>query len=279
MKKLGFFILFLLLFAGPSFAQSGWRTVSDPVEIFSDGYIQVVGISAEGQSRYNALRAATVVAQRDMLEILQGLTLYGKTTVRDGMLRCDLIKTRVHGMLQGAVKYGEKYYPGRRYAEVCLRLYLRGSNGLYNVVLPILEDKHILPPYKEYNVSDEQAVTTGEAEDEEIYDGLIVDVRNCVFKPALVNRIVTETGEVVYCPSEVEKSVLSERGCGGFAKNEQKAITILSGWGCKHPLTVKAVTVIKDTDIEVEKDKAYLIFSNNKKTKFLNNAKVIFLLK
>ena len=108
-KKIASLVLVLcgvLILTNLSWAEE-WQSVKDPVKIFEEGYIQVVGTSEEGQSRYSAMRAATVVAQRDLLEILEGLSLYGQTTIKDGMMQSDEINTRIQGFLRGAVKCGE----------------------------------------------------------------------------------------------------------------------------------------------------------------------------
>ncbi len=299
MKKIAIVIGLILFMAFPALAQESWQPVTDPVKIFSEGYIQVIGSSEEGQSRYRAIRAATVVAQRDLLEILQGITLYGTTTVKDGMLQSDAIKTTVYGVLKGAIKCGEKYYPERGYAEVCMRLYLRGHGGLYDVILPLLKEERLLPPPKPTytpklipKVMGQKAQGPAPAVEQKPqpqasvpsqiqnpYDGVIVDVRSFTFRPALVNRILSQKGEVIFDPSKIVSSVLVERGCGGFTNDEAKAMALLKTWGAKNPLKVKATGVVKLTDVKVSPDAAALIFANNEKTQFLNQARVVFLLK
>ena len=144
MKKLmGTLLALLAMFAFIPGVWAEWKSITDPVQIFEEGYIQVVGVSEEGQSRYKAMRAATVVAQRDLLEIMEGLRLSGQTTVRDGMLQSDDIRTSISGFLRGAIKCGEKYHNDRRYGEVCMKLNIRGKGGLYDVILPLIKEKKI----------------------------------------------------------------------------------------------------------------------------------------
>ncbi|MBW2353733.1 MAG: hypothetical protein JRF51_10980, partial [Deltaproteobacteria bacterium] len=86
MKRMfGFTAIFLgvLFLSGSAWAGDEWESITAPVKVFEEGYIQVTGTSEEGQSRYRAMRAATVVAQRDLLEVLEGIRLYGQTTVKD----------------------------------------------------------------------------------------------------------------------------------------------------------------------------------------------------
>jgi len=302
MKKITFVLSLVFFLCYNAIAGESWQPVTDPVKVFSEGYIQVVGASEEGQSRYRAIRAATVVAQRELLEVLQGITSYGTTTIRDGMLQSDNIRTTVSGVLKGAVKCGEKYYPDRGYAEVCLRLYLRGHGGLYDVILPLLKDEGLMPPPaptytpklipKVIGSRPSPTTTTppsGKKEEkpevitpskmENPFDGVIIDVREYTFRPALVNRILNEQGEIIFDPSKIVSSVLVERGCGGFTNDEAKAMALLKTWGAKNPLKIKAIKVLKNTDVEVSKDDAALIFANNERTQFLNQARVVFLLK
>ncbi len=302
LRRLSVFLGVFLLAAGSLFAQ-GWEEVTIPVKIFEEGYIQVVGVSEEGQSRFRAVRAAEVDAQRKLLEILQGLHLYGETTVRDGMLQSDVVRTRVQGFLRGAVKCGERYYRDRGYAEVCMRLYIRGRGGMYDVILPLIKSGELAPtPLPEYRpklipkvmeekpalpqakpqvpaVKPKKPEVAPPSELKVVYDGLIVDVRGFDFKPALVNRIITDKKEVIFDPSKIVSNILIERGCGGFTTDLAKAKALLSSWGSKNPMVVKAVGVYKGTDAEVSSDDAAAIFVHNQKTNFLAEAKVVFLLK
>lgn len=299
-KILGTFLV-LLVGLAVVYAQETWQSVTEPVKVFSEGYIKVIGTSEEGQSYYRAIRAATVVAQRDLLEVLQGLHLYGSTTIRDGMLQSDAIRTTVEGYLKGAMKCGERYDPNRGYAQVCLKLYIRGKGGLYDIILPLMKDEKLLPPpapaYQPRLIPEAIPSTPATEKKREVasipkkpkvappselvnpHDGLILDVREYNFRPALVNRILTDKNEVVFDPSKIVSSVLLERGCGGFTNDENKAKALLQSWGSNNPMYIKAKGVVRFTDAQVGSDEAAAIFTHNQKTNFLAEAKVVFLLK
>lgn len=285
-----------------AWAEQGWQTINSPVKIFEEGCIQVVGVSEEGQSRYRAMRAAQVVAQRELLEILEGLRLYGKTTVSDGMLQSDQIRTSVDGFLRGAVKCGETFHGDRGYGEVCMRLYIRGKGGLYDIILPLMKANDLMPEQRSYykpklipkvtpgtsTPSDKPATQeTPEGKPEvarpselkTAYDGLIVDVRAFQFRPALVNTIVTEKDEIVFDPSKILSNVLVERGCGGFTTDPGKAKALLGSWGSKSPMTLKSTAVVKNTNAKISLDDAAAVFVHDKKSNMLAQAKVVFLLK
>ena len=321
-KLLGLLVMLLAMFTflPGIWAEDTWQSVTDPTQIFEEGYIQVIGISEEGQSRYKATRAATVVAQRDLLEIMEGLRLSGQTTVRDGMLQSDDIRTSISGFLRGAVKCGEKYHDDRQYAEVCMKLNIRGKGGLYDVILPLIKENKIqrvtpelptkvykpklVPKVMGTEVVEEtvqkkvpemgdKAATVTETVSETvavvekapppppaiIFDGLIVDVRDFKFRPALVNTVVTEGDKVVFDPSKILSPILVERGCGGFTTDPGKAKALLESWGSKKPMIVKGVGVVKMTNAKVSSDDATAIYLSDQKSNLLAQAKVVFLLK
>ena len=262
-------------------AQGQFTEVKTPVSIFEKGYIQVIGESEAGQSRYRAIRAAEVIAQRNLLEVLQGLTLYGTTSVNDGSLRSEKIRTSVNGFLRGAIKCGEEYNVAQGYARVCMRLHLRGKGSMYDVILPLLKDQGIVPEAKpQFEVVpaalQKMHIVVPEAKP---YDGLIVDVRNYNFRPAIQNRILTESEKVVFDQSRVLHKMLVERGCGGFTTDENKAKVLLESWGSKFPLTIKCTKVINYTDAVVSDKDATVVYVNDQKTNMLAQARVVFLLK
>lgn len=309
-------LLTIFAFIPGLWAGDTWQSITDPVQVFEEGYIQVVGISEEGQSRFKAIRAATVVAQRDLLEVIEGLRLSGQTTVKDGMLQSDDIRTSINGFLRGAVKCGEKYHNDRRYAEVCMKLHIRGKGSLYDVILPLIKENKIqkvmpdlprdyykpkmIPKVVGAEVAQETIQQTTQKGDKitetvtetvaivkevpavapvVIFDGLIVDVRDFQFRPALVNTVVTDGDKVVFDPSKILSAILVERGCGGFTTDPNKAKALLESWGCKNPMIVKGLGVVKMTNAKVSPDDAAAIYLSDQKSNLLAQAKVVFLLK
>ncbi|MBN2373309.1 hypothetical protein JXL19_05955 [bacterium] len=286
MKKIlcVFLLIPCLIFTTRAYAEE-WREVREFAEAVQEGYIQVVGESEAGQSRYKALRAATVVAQRDLLEIIKGISVSGKTKVVDGMLERDEISTSVEGMLKGAERCGKKYDETDRHAEVCMRVNLRGANGVYNAILPLIKGTSLVPPegpvYTPGADTPASSMSTPVqvAKAEVKYDGLIIDVTEHGFRPALINRILSEKEEIIFDPSKIESSILVDRGCGGFTNDPGKAKALLSTWGCQNPFSIKASGVVRSTDVKVSANDASLIYENNQKSNFLPEAKVVFVLK
>lgn len=240
------------------------------------GTFRVVAISAPGQSRYAALRAATLVAQRQLLEIVQGVQVWGGSTVQKAYLENDLINTAVQGFLRGAQECGSDYNPTTGEATVCLTVPARGEAGLTGTLWGMKEAReqldHLVPGTPPFTPAAPLPPALPS-------DGLIVDVKGHTFLPAQLNRILTQKGEVLYDQRKIAPSILSKQGIGDYTNDIGKARAILDQRGSKSPLVVTAVTVLRLTDVQVNEADANAIFAANQKTNFLEGANVVFVLR
>src|SRR5208337_1271345 len=114
---------------------------------------------------------------------------------------------------------------------------------------------------------------------EEKYDGLVIDATDQNFRPALINRIFTVKGDLIYDPSKVSQKVLVEQVCGEYTNSVDKAKAALASRGVRNPLIVKAVGTVSASDLQVSDDDAVIIYSSNQKGGFFAAAKVAFVLK
>ena len=140
-----FFIMlaiFTIVIIRPVHAAS-WQTfIGD--KAFQEGYFQVVGLSGGGQSKFEALRSAKVIAQRDLLEAIQKMPVQWKVTLKDGMQKDNRIQKHVEGFLEGAHQCGQRYNLKDRSGAVCLRLYINGRQGIYRLLFPMLMKAQVL---------------------------------------------------------------------------------------------------------------------------------------
>lgn len=104
---------------------------------WSQQYVEAVGQSVIDTERFKnpaqakamATRGAVVVAQRNLLEMVQGVNVIGETTVEDMITTSDYIYTRVEGFVKGAERIG----PAREIdgmIEVRLRMPIYGNKGI-----------------------------------------------------------------------------------------------------------------------------------------------------
>jgi hypothetical protein len=102
---------------------------------WTDQYIEAEGNSVfdtlrfklKNQARLMAQRGAIVEAQRNLLEIVNGVLVEGQTTVKDLVVESDEIKTKVSGTLKGAVQVGKtKFEDGVATVRLRIPLYKDG---------------------------------------------------------------------------------------------------------------------------------------------------------
>ncbi len=143
------------------------------------------------QARLMATRAATVVAQRNLLEIIKGVRVVSETKVQDLMTKSDYVYTRIEGIVKGARILGEPIEKDG-IIEVELAIGIYDSNG-------------IAPPtQKGLGVELAKLVTLTDKEKEEIkkITGLVIDATGTNAKPAIFPRILDEDGNVLFDPAE-----------------------------------------------------------------------------
>lgn len=294
MKKFLSFIPFVLvlLLSGlvrAEMQQGMPQLVTDPRQAFMTGSIVVKGEGAAppnktlsaAQKRIMALRAAKVIALREIAEIINGVAVSGETRVVDAAVESDAIRASVEGIVKGAQVIKEVYDPMSEMAGVYVSVPMTGPNGVMAALLPQVIP--VLPPtqYQPYQPMapvepPQQAQAQAPPRN---YDGLILDVREKPFKPALINRVLARNGEIIYDPTKVAQNILVERGAAEYTNDVGKARALLGERGSSNPLVVKAGGVVKSTDVELGPDDASTVFSSNQSNNFLEGAKVVFVLK
>jgi len=231
-----------------------------------------------------AKRAAVVVAQRSLAEYMNGFAIVGDTLVRDGVAQYDVIRSAVAGFIKGAQVVFQDYSPEKDTAIAIIKVGMYGpdgfATGMYKKMFktPKKMDPQFVKAIHEVDgkpaPSFKAAVVPTES-----YDGLIIDATEQNFRPALINRVFTPKGELLYDPSKISQKVLVEQGCGEYTNSVDKAKAALEKRGVKNPLVVKAVGTISPSDVQVSDDDAVNIFSANQKRSFFASAKVAFVLK
>ena len=96
-------------------SMSEWKQIIEKIGTngninWSAGYIEAVGIGAPPerfigkiQARPMALRAAELVAKRNLLETTKGVRIDSTTLVKDFVVESDIINSQVEGIVKGAV--------------------------------------------------------------------------------------------------------------------------------------------------------------------------------
>ena len=276
----GLLTALLLFCAEGSFSQYGQLPEVQQTKDFATGrgeinwtagFVKATGTGAPptnavnvAQARIMALRAATVDAQRNLLEIIKEVNINAETVVRNAIVENDVIKSRVDGVIKGARVLNKKYLSDGS-VEVTLGVSL--INDFANIVLPTAGFSATpapMPPAPQT-----PAVPSG------VYTGLIVDTRGLNVVPAMAPKIVDESDQEVYGASSVNREYAVKQGIAGYAKEIEKVKDNQRVRG--NPLTVRGIKTLgsSKTNVMVSNADADMIRNTAKDQKFLSQCKVM----
>jgi len=235
---------------------------------------------APAQRELMAKRAAVVIAQRSLVEYLQGFAIVGDTLVKDGMTQYDAVRSSVTGFVKGAQVVQQEYSKDKDMAIAIIKLGMHGPKGFASTMYEnMMKDPKIKKSLTELDGKQAPAFKPKPEALPEAYDGLVIDASGQNFRPALINRIFTSKGELLYDPSKISQKILVEQGCGEYTNSVDKAKSALEKRGVKNPFVVTAAGAVGSSDLQVSDEDAVKIFSANQKGNFMSGAKVAFVLK
>ncbi|MHB8845092.1 MAG: LPP20 family lipoprotein [Nitrospirota bacterium] len=126
------------------------ETVGQGMINWTSGEVYATGIGAPpsysvnpAQARAMAERAAQVVAYRNLLEIIKGVRVDSETVVENFMTKSDIIRTRVDGIIRGAMPV-KKQYLSDGSVEITVAMRMKGD--FLNAVVPETFGSATLPP-------------------------------------------------------------------------------------------------------------------------------------
>ncbi|NOZ73812.1 MAG: hypothetical protein GXO90_00300 [FCB group bacterium] len=278
MKKL--FLSCLIL----SFAMGQAEFVGDKLENgsinYADRTIQAKGIGFipqnminAGQARRAALRIAKQDALRNLVEIVNGITLTSETTLSGAMLD-DVIRTKVEGVVRGAYQVGEPKYLSDTSVEVVYEVKMSGISEVVIPAVPITAPTGVA-------ATEIPAATTGTEATQPAagpYTGIILDGRGLGVRPAMAPRILDTDGDVVFGPGNYSREYAVLNGVTGYTKsleNAQKDPRVGA-----NPLVIKATAASGNTkaDVVVSNTDGQTILRLDRQQNVLRDCRVMILL-
>ncbi len=247
---------------------------------WQDGRITAVGIGAapanavnKAQARGMAKRAATVVARRNLLELLRGVRIDSTTTVLNHMVADDSVNSQVRGLLYNS-RILDTAYMSDGSVEVTVGVGLRGR--LAETLLSrstSFETALIEPPAQEAMKETTEGVVA-----QPVYTGLVVDARDLGIRPALSPRIFDEEGKEVYGAAFVSREYAIKQGVAGYANNLDRALD--NPRVGNNPFLAQAVAASGDmgTDLVISNDTAATVRALAAKNNFLEQCRVMIVL-
>lgn len=184
---------------------------------WTKGTIQGKGIGAPPEKYYGkpnarpmAIRAAKVVALRNILETVNGVRIDSETIVKDFAVDSDVVRSQVQGVVRGARQVKVEYMSDGT-VEVIMEISMYGDFA--SAVLP--QDVGAMPAAAMDTPSTgTPAATAGGG----TYTGLVIDARGLGVRPAMAPKVLDESGQEVYGSAFVSREYAVQQGMTGYAK-------------------------------------------------------------
>lgn len=173
------------------------------IEAKGESVIDTIRFKNKAQAKAMAIRGAVVVAQRNLLEIINGVRIVGETKVEDMITTHDYIYTRVDGLIKGAEMVGN---PIEQYGaiQVTMRVPIYAQNGLAPVIYDVIPknydndqkgrgDANNTDANKKTDKKDDKAP---KPENEDI-QSVAFRLNNQLYDPAVFPLVVDEKGQVL----------------------------------------------------------------------------------
>jgi len=227
-------------FVGDTFDRGSIDYNGRKVKATGIGYIPQNVINA-GQARRAALRIGKQDALRQLIEIVNGVTLTSETTMSGAMFD-DVIKTQVQGLIRGAYQVGDPKYLSDTSIEVAYEVPM---SGISEVVIPVAGFLDPFAPAAAGAPADE----TAEGPTTSSVTGLIIDCTGLGIRPAMSPQILDQNGGVVYGPGNYTREYAVKNGVTGYARglDAGKADDRVKG----NPLVVKGVAAAGTNNVDV----------------------------
>ena len=227
------------------------------------------------QAKLLAKRSARVDAQRNLLEMVEGVRVTSGTTVKDAQLESDLVANRVKGLLRGAFIVAENITEedGELLAEIRLGLCVNASlveckarPKLSQVLLGSLQQSQ----HESFQPETDASIATGKL------TGLVINLEGYNFDPFLGVRLVTERGEEIYGPSHFKSNEGSD--WIHWAKTTAEALENADLVG-DAPLQLSAASISAEANVVLSNEAAVKIYHGNLNNEdFLSQGRVVLVL-
>jgi len=186
------------------------------------------------QARLMAERAAVVVAQRNLLETVEGVRVDSETRVENFMTDYDVIHTRVQGVVRNARQVGQTRYDAEAgTVEVELQMDIYGPTGLSGALSTALADPRTSLESLSPQVRDFLSQ----------YSGLVIDGGETGLTPSMFPRIFDENGNLMLDTSQYASYLGSGADAGLKFISDLQGILDQSGLSGS-PLVLDAIDAV-----------------------------------
>ena len=229
------------------------------------GFVPINAVNA-GMARRLALRTAKQDALRQLIEIVNGVTLTSETTMSNAMVD-DVISTKVQGFIRGARQIGDPKYLSDTSIEV---EYSVPMSGISDIILP--------PANTAVASSLPSAGGAAPAPTSGAITGVIIDARGLNARPAMAPQILDQQGSAVYGPGKYSREYGVTNGVVGYSKTLEAAQKDPRVMG--NPLILKGISTAgaNRTDITISNADVSKLDGANRSYNVLQDCRVLILL-
>lgn len=226
---------------------------------WTDGYIEVMaGATVDARDAVNqahayamAAKTARHLAYEKLAETISGLRLTANAVYDRELMLDSNLRTEVNALVRGARVISEQenvFADGSIWVEVTLGLKMRGDNGLIGPAIGWRYRRGSQAPQAPQTPQTQQTQTVAVAPAasppsaaQPPYTGLIIDAGGLGAGPAMLPKIISESGEILYGGADVSRDYVVKMGLIGYQDSSAKARR-LKRVG-KNPLVVRAKAV------------------------------------
>ena len=230
--------------------------------------------------RPQAKRAATMDAQRNLAEIVQGVQVTSESSMKDLELDYDIVKTRVDATIKGMTELSSKYYEDGT-CEVVLEMPIFGaSKSVAEAAFLPFKDEAKEPFPQPTNVTNINVTTNVNTTVGGVvggkYTGLVVDCSGLGLEAVMSPVVKNGNGQPIYGYKNLDIDKVIEDGMASYANSANDAISRERAGN--NPLVVRAQkvdgTIPGNPVISVADADKVLIA--NQSDMFLDNCNVVF---
>ncbi|MEW5773119.1 MAG: hypothetical protein AB1916_06295 [Thermodesulfobacteriota bacterium] len=237
------------------------------------------GARSAAEARAMAARAATVVARRNLLEVIKGVQVDSTTTVENFMVVSDTVVNEVQGFLQNSVVQDATYLSDGA-VEVTVAVPLRGAlaGAIIPPAIPFAPRSSAPPAAPVEPKPIPEAVRPETPAAPAPPTGLLVDAKGLGARPAMTPRILDQSGREVFGSALVSREFAIQQGMAGYAKDPAAAAANPRVGG--NPLKVKALAVQgpSGADLVIADADAARVREAEAAAKFLEKCRVMIVL-
>ena len=245
------------------------ETIGEGYIDWTEGKIYATGEAAlnlneknRGIARVQAERAATVIAQRNMLEIFKGVRVESETTVENFMLKCDRIRATAQGIIRGSRPVKVEEDPSGS-VRVTIAAPIWGNLAkdlLESIKAGEGESRQLRSPREGILARLKRKIHTliawigGNPARAAVgkNTGLVIDATHTDIKPGMFPRIYDKDGKLIIGPENANAEVVINEGMVGYASSVEAAKNDLKRVGVAPMVSRGTVPVSQRSGIDIK---------------------------